>query len=326
MSKLKLFTLCVAWVATTVWAQEPLRMEYFFDTDPGYGNGITLSRPSTGTNTYQMSFEGIAPGAHVLCLRARDDQNHWSQTLSRPIYVCSVKGDRVVRMEYFLDTDPGYGMAKNLSYPSQGEVSFALDLGNINPGAHVLYLRAQDECGKWSPVMARPLYVTNKADGNIVAMEYFFDEKDPGEGNATAVALPNNATGGISFEVSIDELAIGEHQFSLRAKDDQGRWSLVRSEPFTITIDNGIASVTWDMPIGIRLNGGMCILTDQGNGSRGDSRVELYTLSGTALATKEWPGNARTLSLPLGKTSKGSIILVKITDKIKRTRIVRITR
>ena len=301
------------------------RLEYFFDTDPGYGNGIPLSRPSTGTNTYEMSFEGLAPGAHILCLRAWDDQNHWSQTLSRPIYVYSVKGQRVARMEYFLDTDPGYGMAKSLSYPSQGEASLALDLGDIDAGAHVLYLRAQDEQGKWSMVMARPLYVTNKADGSIVAMEYFFDKQDPGEGKATAVNLDNahQGNGAYAFDVSMEGLAEGEHQFSVRAKDDQGRWSVVRSEPFTITINDGIAQVTWDMPIGIRLDGGTCILSDHGDGSRGDSRVEIYTLSGMTIATAEWSGNVNTVTLSIGNAPKGSVVMVKITDTKSGKSVVR---
>ncbi|MBQ6064827.1 MAG: hypothetical protein IJK87_14580 [Prevotella sp.] len=297
------------------------RLEYFFDTDPGYGNGIPLSRPNTGTNTYLMSFEGLAPGAHLLCLRAWDDQNHWSQTLSRPIYVCSVMGTSVTRMEYFLDTDPGYGNARQMT----GSV---IDLGDTEAGAHVLYLRAQDNQGRWSMVMARPLYVTNKADGSIVAMEYFFDRQDPGEGNATAIPLPANANGrdGIAFEVSIDGLDVGEHQFSIRAKDDEGKWSMVRSEPFTITINDGIAAVTWNMPIGIRMDGATCILTDQGDGSRGDSRVEVYTLSGMTLATAEWPGDVNTLSIPIGNAPKGSVILVKVTAAGNRMKIVRLAR
>lgn len=293
------------------------RVEYFFDTDPGYGNGIPLSRPSTGTNTYTMSFEGLAPGAHLLCLRAWDDQNHWSQTLSRPIYICSVKGSTVARTEYFLDTDPGYGNARQM----QGSV---IDLGDTNAGAHVLYFRAQNEQGRWSSTIARPLYVTNKAEGSIDALEYFFDSQDPGEGNATAVPLPDDISESFAFEVSVNALSEGIHQFSLRAQDDEGNWSLVHSAPFTIVkAGDGIAQVTWNLNIGMRLSDGFCILADNGDGSRGDCRVEAYTPSGMMLATANWPKGQNELSLSVSQTPKGSVVMVKVTDIERGMQVLR---
>ena len=292
------------------------RLEYFFDTDPGYGNGIPLSRPSTGTNTYLMSFEGLVPGAHILCLRAWDDENHWSQTLTRPIYICSVMGTSVARTEYFLDTDPGYGNARQMT----GSV---VDLGDTESGAHVLYFRSQDDQGRWSPILARPLYVTNKADGTIVAMEYFFDSQDPGEGNATQVTLPSNPMEPFAFDVSIDGLAEGEHLFSLRAKDENGKWSMVRSQLFVINTYNGITSVTWDQSIGIRLEGATCLLTDYSDGLRDNCQVQVYSLSGMKLASAEWPKDVKTLTLPIGNANKGNVILVKVTDGHKYTKIVR---
>lgn len=293
------------------------RLEYFFDSDPGYGNGTPLSRPNTGTNTYVMSFEGLAPGAHVLCLRAWDDQNHWSQTISHPIYVCSVMGTSVARTEYFLDTDPGFGNARQMT----GNV---IDLGDIQAGAHVLYLRSQDNQGKWSSVVARPLYVTSKADGSIAAMEYFFDRQDPGEGKATAVPVPNNTSDPFAFDVSIEGLSEGNHLFSLRAKGDDGKWSMVRSEPFTITqAGNGIAQVTWSFPIDIRLASGSCTVTDRGDGSRGNSRVEIYSLSGIMLASTDWQKGVNTITLSVNQAANGSVLIVKVTDTERGMTVVR---
>ena len=293
------------------------RLEYFFDSDPGYGNGTPLSRPNTGTNTYVMSFEGLAPGAHVLCLRAWDDQNHWSQTISHPIYVCSVMGTSVARTEYFLDTDPGFGNARQMT----GNV---IDLGDIQAGAHVLYLRSQDNQGKWSSVVARPLYVTSKADGSIAAMEYFFDAQDPGEGKATSVPVPSNTSDPFAFDVSIEGLSEGNHLFSLRAKDDDGKWSMVRSEPFTITqAGNGIAQVTWSFPIDIRLASGSCTVTDRGDGSRGNSRVDIYSLSGMMLASADWQKDVNTITLSVNQAANGSVLIVKVIDTERGMTVVR---
>lgn len=299
------------------------RLEYFFDTDPGYGNGTPLSRPNTGTNTYVMSFEGLAPGAHILCLRAWDDQNHWSQTISRPIYVCSVKGQQVARLEYFFDTDPGYGMGTALQAPSKGEQNYLMSLDGIDAGAHILYMRAQDEQGKWSMVMARPLYITSKADGKIVALEYFFDKQDPGEGMATSVTVPSNTSEPFAFEVSIDGLSEGSHQFSLRAKDDNGKWSMVRSEPFTITVNDGIASVTWEMPIDIRFADGTCFVSDRSNGTRGNNHIEIYTITGMTIAKAEWQKDINTLSIPLNHALHNGIVMVKVTDTEKGKTVIK---
>lgn len=299
------------------------RLEYFFDTDPGYGNGTPLSKPSTGTNTYVMSFEGLAPGAHLLCLRAWDDENHWSQTLSHPIYVCSVMGQRVANLEYFFDTDPGFGKASKLSNPANGSQRYVLSMGDVPSGAHVLYLRAQDEQGKWSSVLARPLFVTSKSEGTLTAMEYFFDNQDPGEGKANKVTLPDNPTDQFAFEVSVEGLAMGSHQFSVRAKDEEGNWSMVRSEPFTITSGEGIVEVTWDFTINMRLSNGNLTLEDQTGGNRGNCMVELYTASGMTLAVQDWQNDVPSLSISLGALSRGGVIIVKVTDRDRDKTVIR---
>ncbi len=299
------------------------RLEYFFDIDPGYGNGTPLSKPSTGTNTYVMSFEGLTPGAHLLCLRAWDDENHWSQTLSHPIYVCSVMGQRVANMEYFFDSDPGYGKASKLSNPANGSQRYVLSMGDVPVGAHVLCLRAQDEQGKWSTVLTRPMYVTSKSEGTLTAMEYFFDNQDPGEGKAHQVALPANPTEQFAFEVPVEGLKEGSHQFSVRAKDEDGNWSMVRSEPFSITPGEGIVEVTWDFTIDMRLANGDLTLEDRTGGTRGDCKVVVYSASGISLAIEDWKKDTQSLSIPLGTLSKSGVIIVKLTDPVRNKTVIR---
>ena len=240
------------------------RLEYFFDTDPGYGLGRPLSTPSTGTNTYIMSFEGVQPGAHVVYLRAWDDENHWSQTISRPVYVCSVTGNSVSRLEYFFDADPGYGQGTpltvggdlhvggDLQSQTVGEATYVMSFDGIQPGAHVLNVRAQNNQDRWSSVVTRPLYVYQPS-GKVLALEYFFDDADPGEGRATSVALPQNLLEPFAFDVSVNGLSAGMHHLCVRAKGDDGQWSLVSREPFIVAAPSEIAvgDVNADGEIGI---------------------------------------------------------------------------
>lgn len=82
----------------------------------------------------------------------------------------------------------------------------------------------------YSSMMSRPLYVQN----SIVAVEYFLDDLDPGEGKAIAVSLPIRLVEPFIFDVETDVLTVGMHLFNLRAKDETGKWSVLRSVPFEV--------------------------------------------------------------------------------------------
>src|SRR5687767_10171544 len=57
------------------------RAEYFFDTDPGLGNGTTLAVPFPSDNvvfTPAISTSGLDPGYHVLFIRTKSSDGLWS--------------------------------------------------------------------------------------------------------------------------------------------------------------------------------------------------------------------------------------------------------
>ena len=212
---------------------EAVRVEYFYDTDPGYGNGKSVGNLVDGDNTLVFSVEGLAYGVHHLCLRAQDNTGVWSQVATSSIFVASPKTANAVRIEYFFDTDPGYGQATAIT-PSQDETAtYALSLDNLSMGAHMLYLRVQDNHGRWSAVQKHPIYVLSNLP-DVVAAEYFFDDNDPGEGQATAVPLPSVKTEPFAFEANTEGLAPGEHHLKVRLKKNNGFWTLYDAATFTV--------------------------------------------------------------------------------------------
>ena len=212
---------------------EAVRVEYFYDTDPGYGHGKSMGNLVDGDNTLVFSVEGLASGVHHLCLRAQDNTGVWSQVATSSIFVASPKTANAVRIEYFFDTDPGYGQAMAIT-PSQDETAtYALSLDNLSMGAHMLYLRVQDNHGRWSAVQKHPIYVLNNLP-DVVAAEYFFDDNDPGEGQATAVPLPNVKTEPFAFEANTEGLAPGEHHLMVRLQKNNGFWTLYDAAAFTV--------------------------------------------------------------------------------------------
>ena len=98
----------------------------------------------------------------------------------------SVSAQSPERVEYFLDTDPGYGLAQIVDNISVGNNELTFDLSSAEAGAHILYVRAQDSEGRWSSTIARPLFINRLQD--IVRVEYFFDDADPGIGLATPLS------------------------------------------------------------------------------------------------------------------------------------------
>ncbi len=232
--------------------EEFMRMEYFFDdADPGHGKATSLSGYEKGMQSVvsTLSVEGLLPGSHLLNVRGMDASGLWSTVTSRPFLVIAVQ-PAIPFVEYFFDEDPGYGKGTAVMDTEAGVHQIAIDLGNLTPGAHLLYVRSRNEAGQWSVTVSRPLYVCRQAD--IVALEYFFDDNDPGRGKATGIPLPSDKKSQIVFEVKLDGLAVGDHLLNVRTKDSRGHWSAVMQETFHLTTSTRINGVeVEDMPIAI---------------------------------------------------------------------------
>ena len=59
----------------------------------------------------------------------------------------------ITRVEYFIDTDPGFGNATTISIipaPNISNNNLVVPLGSISPGLHALFMRSKDANGKWS--------------------------------------------------------------------------------------------------------------------------------------------------------------------------------
>jgi len=71
-------------------AQQITKAEYFFDTDPGVGKGLTITIPASADSVYvsgSISVTGLAAGAHSLSIRTRDANKVWSLSEHRIFFV-----------------------------------------------------------------------------------------------------------------------------------------------------------------------------------------------------------------------------------------------
>lgn len=219
-----------------------VQMEYFFDdNDPGFGKATPLSDFTVGMETLvtTLSTDGLKVGAHLLNVRGRHADGLWTSVTSRSFLVIATEPLEPF-VEYFFDSDPGYGKGVVIKDIEKGTNRLVIDLGDLPTGAHVLYVRSRDEDGQWSVTVCRPFYVCRSA--NLAALEYFFDKNDPGQGKATSIALPTTGSDVITFEVDLTGLSTGEHTLNVRAKDSDGLWRPLTSESFTLTTNSGISA------------------------------------------------------------------------------------
>lgn len=299
-------------VVEVVVPEGPLTVEYFLDTDPGYGKARQIGA-HTGVNRLALDVSDAAPGAHVLYVRSLDEEGLWSATLAHPLLVVPVKPTEARRMEYFVDADPGYGKAKQVAVTTATS-QVALDLSGIATGAHVLYMRSQDDRGNWSTALAHPLYVA-PVGANVKAVEYFFDNNDPGEGKAMRVNVTPSADNEVALSIATTGLTYGSHQLSVRAMDDKGRWSLLSSEPFRI-IDGGatgIVTMQRELPVSMVATTQACILKAEGE-LMGDCQVDITTVGGVRIASEMWTKKQSALTVPIN-VSRGTVLIVSINDR-----------
>jgi hypothetical protein len=241
MKKIFFFVALLAFVQ--VHAQQITDIEFFFDNDPGKGNGtaVTVATPAAVINdlSFTASTASLANGMHTLFTRSKDNLGNWSNTnkhlfVKQPITVAG----NITKLEYFFDNDPGFGNAIDIpSFPTGTPLNdfvFTADATALSNGPHFLYVRSKDDWSITNKILfyKQPITVA----GNITKLEYFFDN-DPGFGNATNITgfTPGTTINDFVFTADATALSNGPHFLYVRSKDD---WSITNKilfykEPIT---------------------------------------------------------------------------------------------
>ncbi|MEI6949438.1 MBG domain-containing protein, partial [Paraflavisolibacter sp. H34] len=258
---LSCFLLLAFWLLNglTLRAQNVVKVEYFLDNDPGFGKGtnVPVTPGADITSNFQVPINALADGFHNLYVRAlvqpyqvtennvTTHKGGWSLTRVRTLYKQGFAGGgfqsvNVVRGEYFIDTDPGFGQGTAIPVTPGAElsnVSFAIDVSALSNGFHNLHARFKDAEGRWSLTPVRTFYKQNLIPNgdntpNLVKGEYFFDT-DPGFGNGTNIPFAaGKDLGGLSFTADVSALNGGFHQLYARFKDANGQWGQTITRAF----------------------------------------------------------------------------------------------
>lgn len=135
------------------------RIEYFFDEDPGVGNGVPFDFNADAEGRIQLNLDlpldGLEAGKHQLFIRAQNARNEWSIDSKHTFFLTPFATQSppiIEKGEYFVGEDPGFGKGLPVLPIDQtgGPVSFSVQSPPMLAGHHTLQFRAQDSFGNWS--------------------------------------------------------------------------------------------------------------------------------------------------------------------------------
>lgn len=217
--------------------------EYFFDTDPGVGNGTAIPITAGATSNFIASIPtgSLTPGFHFVAIRTKTANGKWGIFETRGFYITGSTTDvpNITKAEYFFDSDPGLGNGTPISITPGAITNFTASLpsSGLTQGFHFLAIRTQRADGTWGIFESRGFYVSGSASNtsDIVAAEYFIDGIDPGEGNGEPLTVntPGPTINQI-FNFALSGVPSGARTLSVRVKDGAGVWSQISTQPFNV--------------------------------------------------------------------------------------------
>ena len=189
-----------------------LYAEYFINTDPGRGNGTSLTISGENINISDLN---IPPG-NTVYIRVEDIYQRWSEPRGyKRLDYFTRQGGKLELAEYFIDSDPGQGSGISIPFDSVGNIQIQnLDLDT----GHAVYLRVKDSLNRWSIPRgySRPALIP--ARGSVLAGGEYFINDDPGKGNGTPLTFTSGAA-------TIENLLLHRNDILyIRAKDTYNRW------------------------------------------------------------------------------------------------------
>jgi hypothetical protein len=240
--------------------------EYFWDADPGQGNGTAMVAFDGNFNqaieqANMQTAIGLSTGNHKLNIRMRDAESDWSPVFSVVIEIdeptTALREIKVTAGEYFWDTDPGQGSGTAM-IAFDGNFNQAIEQATmqtaigLSVGNHILNYRVRDAESGWSPLFSVVVTINEPTTAQrqifVAAAEYWFDA-DPGAGNGTPMLAVDGNFNSVIEAIKGGEIpspvAAGVHVLWMRAKDPQGDWG----PPFGIVVNMDITIEDFNVSI-----------------------------------------------------------------------------
>ncbi len=222
-----------------------VQAEYFIDTDPGFGAGIpvTIMQGQDVVVQSAIDINTISAGVHQVFLRVKDANGRWSnvwwQSILKQTLPVLLSAANIVKAEYFIDSDPGFGAGTPVTIAPGTDISgqAVLDISSISSGVHKVFIRAKDANDKWFNVWWQPFAKEEVANitplAKVNKVEYFFNA-DPGFGGGINIPVSDSTNVAGSFFANITALPSGINSLYVRALNADKKWSMVSTIKITL--------------------------------------------------------------------------------------------
>ena len=188
--KYYLIFMVILFSSTLCFGQQISTAEYYIDADPSFGLATSIPVSSAGvdlTLSFTVSIETLSEGFHFINIRARDDLGKWGHPAQKLFYVFKPQSDaEITGVEYFIDTDPGFGMgtAVNLeTIDNDLTVNFVVNVAGLPDGEHILYVRSKDTLNRWGQMYSHG-FTSLYTSIDVTKIESWFKlYPNPGDGN-----------------------------------------------------------------------------------------------------------------------------------------------
>lgn len=252
---------------------ELVEAEYFWDEDPGVGNGTSATISTTDLNIneeLEIETSGIPGGQHNLGVRTKGKGGKWSPVTWKTVNVATEFSDG----EYFFDTDPGVGNGVSFDLPNDQinlDATVAVSTDGLSSGWHTLYTRVRGTGGSFGQNYKKRIYVAR----DIVSGEYFWDT-DPGVGNGTPLGtLTVGTTAQVCDVVSTVGVSDGIHYLYVRTVSEDNVWSVPSRIQITVTPNEFLVGCPGDFDRNGTVAAGDLLAFLSGFGGSGDCTVDL---------------------------------------------------
>lgn len=229
-------------------------LEYFFNNDPGPGNGTAITiTPGTNIDLTNINIPttSLPIGWHTLCVRARDANNVWGFYECRRIYVRETPPiiptptvSDITQVEFFYNTDNGPGTGATIPISAGQNIDVVnTNLANTLPlGWHTVHVRAKNQNNDWGFYESRRIFVRGAPEpcctppSPITELEWFVDS-DPGVGLSSTKLVINPSQTNLDLTdqpLDVGAQSLGAHQIYVRAKNADGAWSMTEAASFSV--------------------------------------------------------------------------------------------
>jgi hypothetical protein len=223
--------------------EEVTAIEYFFDSEAGYDQGVSIEiTPSDQIAiTPTLDISSLQEGFHTIGIRAKH-QKMWGPTQIQRFMVDNSHTnpdlENITALEYFIDNDQGYGSSTQIEIISAPDIQITpqLPLTDIARGFHTIGIRAKDN-NMWGQTHIGRFFVEDDLQDvqppNLAFIEYFFNTDD-GFGSGIIETITPSQEIDTLINPILDGLELGSNFMGIRACDEHGKYSQTYIHPFTL--------------------------------------------------------------------------------------------